>query len=150
MRTAVKTEEKKAPKKSADVLVFCPMCFASNEGGSWGDGCDEGHCFNCGASNSTVKLPRWAIDSIRQQASWVGKRFYAHDEDKNLYEEIRHLRGTIKEFPGRSVERTEDGTAWWVHQELPGGLRVSIVVEGGTKERALEKGRLELPYVPKK
>ncbi len=57
-------------------LIFCPLCFASEESSSWGADVMDGHCFNCGASGGTVHLPAWAISEIRKNASWVGKRYY--------------------------------------------------------------------------
>lgn len=36
---------------------------------------------NCG-SGGLVPMPEWAVSSIRFQASWVGKRYYPHDEDR--------------------------------------------------------------------
>lgn len=74
-----------------DVLAFCAGCFASSEDGSWDLTCDNQYCYNCGTVG-TVQLPRWAVDSIREQASWVGKRYYPADEDKEAAEELAALR----------------------------------------------------------
>lgn len=148
-----KSAEQKRLEKLAEILLFCPCCFASSEGGSWtnGQAAFEDLCINCGASGPNLKMPRWAVDSIRRQASWVGKRYYAHEEDKENYEELMRLRATIKVFPGRTATLAEDGESWWVTQELGGGRNVSITVDlkdAKTKEAALEKARLALPYVP--
>lgn len=69
-------------KDENEIILFCPRCFASSDNASWGEPIMEGHCFNCGAGGCTVKLPRWAIEMIRKSASWVGKRYYPHEEDK--------------------------------------------------------------------
>lgn len=144
-----KRVQEKLRKEAEKVIVFCPRCFASSDGGSWGDGCDEGHCFNCGASNSTVRLPRWAIESIRQQASWVGKRYYAHEEDHVIAAELLALRKLVRKFPGRTVERHPTG--WWVKQEMPDGTQQMICVDrkrAKTAPRAFGQARLLLHYVP--
>ncbi len=154
-KTAVKPE-----KKQDDILAFCAMCFATGEGGSWGESVvvneknkNDSHCFNCGAGGIAVQIPRWAVESIREQASWVGKRYYPNDEDLERYDEVKALRALVKKFPYRSVERIpdrpDDRGSWWVHQELPGGKRTSTTVKAKTAEEAFEKGRLLLPYIPK-
>lgn len=150
------TEKNQSPntktvEKLAELLLFCPCCFASSEGGSWtkGQAVFEGLCINCGASGPALTIPRWAVESIHRQASWVGKRYYPNDEDKETWDEVQALRATIKEFPGRSVRRTEDGKDWWVSQRLKKGQSISIVVKAKTWEDAFEKARLQLPYVPK-
>lgn len=63
------------------VEKFCPCCFASETSGSWDHVVIGGYCTNCG-NGSTVDLPVWAIEEIRRNASWVGKRYYPCDEDK--------------------------------------------------------------------
>jgi hypothetical protein len=148
----------KAKKKPEDILAFCSRCFATSEGGSWGGGPDvvgdRSLCSNCGANNSHVKIPRWAIDSIREQASWVGKRYYAHDEDKERYEEIKALRALVTEYPGRSAEkvrldRPDDEGMWMVSQDLPDNRQTSVTVKAKSAEGALAKARLLLPYIPR-
>jgi hypothetical protein len=54
------------------VLLFCPRCFASSRDGSWGGKAEKDFCCNCSTIGSMVRLPLWAVESIRQQASWVG------------------------------------------------------------------------------
>lgn len=141
----------KAQEKMDEIILFCPRCFASTDNSSWGEQILEDYCLNCGSGGPSLKIPRWAVKSIRDSASWVGKRYYANEEDKATYEELRRLRATIKEFPGRTATLTEDGESWWVTQELGGGRNVSVIIDlkrAKTKEAALEKARLELPYVP--
>lgn len=89
-----------------DMLGFCPGCFASTEDGSWGHVVIGDHCTNCGA-NGTVQLPRWAVDSIRRQASWVGSRFYPSQEDRDLHRELRYLRSVAPEL---HIEVSESDT----------------------------------------
>ena len=66
-------------------MHFCVVCFASNEDGSWG--CttvpEANFCGNCSSNDCLVAIPFWAVESIRQQASWVGKRYYPCDEDRS-------------------------------------------------------------------
>jgi hypothetical protein len=147
--------EKHAGSPTNDVLLFCPCCFASSEGGSWGEVVIEGHCFNCGAGGSGIEMKRWAVDSIRQQASWVGKRYYPHDEDKQRHEELKVLRALIPSFPGRTARLSEDGKAsepgklvWWVEQVTGAQTTTSVSIEAATAEEAIEASRFLLPYHP--
>jgi hypothetical protein len=101
-------------------LSFCPCCFATEETGSWDHVVTSGYCMNCG-NGSCVTLPPWAVDSIREQASWVGKRYYPHREDHERNRELRSLRKAIGRWPGRTVEsleRIDEPDRAWVHQEL--------------------------------
>lgn len=145
-------EASKETKPSQDLLNFCARCFASDDGGSWGVGTIDGHCFNCGAGwTGEIKLPRWAIESIRAQASWVGRRYYPGQEDKENHAELRALRSLPKTFPGRTAElRTdkEKGEFWWVTQSLGEGKTVSQSARGSSAEEAIENTRYTLPYVP--
>ena len=108
---------------------FCPCCFADEGSGSMDHlviptttGC---HCTNCGASGG-VQLPSWAIERIRQSASWVGKRFYPNEEDIQAREERKALHELVSEWPGRVVDSTPHETLGWkVTQLLPNGNSVS-------------------------
>lgn len=142
--------EAEAQKKGEELVLFCPCCFASSDGGSWtvGEAVVDYLCSNCGASGPNLKIPRWSVDSIRRQASWVGKRYYAHEEDKATYEELQDLRATIKEFPGRYVERTANDECYMISQDLPSGSRISTFTEASTPEKAMEEVKLNLPYIP--
>ena len=93
---------------SDDIRDFCPRCFASDMSGSWDQTVVGNHCYNCGASPS-VRLPDWAVDCIREQASWVGKRYYPNDEDKEMAAELKELRSRMTEFPGRTIEHIDIG-----------------------------------------
>ncbi len=70
---------------TAEYVDFCPGCFATNLDGSCcptgsdGTGLQLG-CDNCGGHH-LLHMPKWAADSIRRQASWVGKRYYPNHED---------------------------------------------------------------------
>lgn len=143
--------EAAAQKKRDELILFCSRCFASEDGGSWtrGQAIVSGLCSNCGAGGPDLRIPRWAVDGIRESASWVGKRYYPNDEDIETSAEVRNLRATIKVFPGRTVEQTADGQAFMVTQELPGGRSVSMFTGAATAEKALEDLRLDLPYIPK-
>jgi hypothetical protein len=62
-------------------IDFCCRCFASSQDGSWGEICSHDYCFNCGAGGFVISIPVWAIKSIRESASFVGKRYYPDKED---------------------------------------------------------------------
>lgn len=134
-----------------EVIEFCPGCFSSSDGGSCGEGIVGGNCYNCGAG-SDVRIPRWAVESIRTQASWVGRRYYPGPEDKENAQELKYLRALPKAFPGRSAEPDkEEKYRWWVKQELPsttGSKSVSTMVKASSTEDAIEASRFVLPYVP--
>ena len=139
-----------------DRMLFCVLCFADNEDGSWGSGVmgDEGssHCLNCGAGGSAIPMQRWAVENIRRSASWVGKRYYANEEDIAQHEELKALRKLVKDFPGRVAEpaRGEGNEgSWMVCQALKKpGSTTSILVKAASAEAALEDARDKLPYVP--
>ena len=134
--------------------LFCTRCFASDTDGSWDhvvlDGAAESnYCTNCGGGNTSVKIPRWAVEDIRQNASWVGKRYYPHREDYEKAEELKLLRSKTLIFPGRSAEKLEDGK-WRVTQVLPkgwGALNTSIYVDAYDEAEALRIAKTQLPYV---
>lgn len=143
-------------KKRAEPMIFCVMCFADSEGGSWGDSVVSDdrrntHCFNCGSGGSGITMPRWAVEEIRRNASWVGKRYYANDEDRELQHELQLLRALVTDFPGRKAEpSTAPGNegCWVITQQLGPGKSVSIMTKAASAEEALEWARLRLPYVP--
>ena len=132
-------------------ILFCCCCFASGDDSSWGEPVMEGHCFNCGAGGSTFWLPRYAVKSIREQASWVGKRYYPNKEDIERSEERKRLLACVEEFAGRTVEPAEeldkDGNFvrqegyWNVKQLSPDGLWSSTSVAAATEGEAWEKAR---------
>lgn len=130
-------------------LDFCPRCFATSESGSWNHVVECGYCTNCGNS-STVSLPFWAIESIREQASWVGKRYYPSKEDRQQYAELLALRLLVTESPGRTAEPVEDDpTRWCVKQALAAGDGwISTMVDASSAAGALDAARASLPYVP--
>lgn len=133
-------------------LDFCPRCFATSESGSWNHVIVSGYCMNCGNS-STVTLPLWAIESIREQASWVGKRHYPSKEDRQQCAELRALRLLVAEFPGRTAEPAggDDPFRWWVKQSVAaadGGGWISVMVDASSAAEALDAARAILPYVP--
>ena len=134
-------------------IEFCPRCFASSQDGSWGKLAGGGHCYNCGASG-TVRLPDWAVKSIREQASWVGQRYYPNTEDRERQEELRTLRETQVFYPGRTVESLismpGEPTRWTVSQRMPDGRTISAVVTAPSPEEAFAHARGLLPYVPER
>lgn len=132
-----------------DILWFCPCCFATDEDGSWNHTVENGYCMNCGAGGA-VQIPRYAVDSIRNQASWVGKRYYQNEEDREQYAELKRLRALPKAFPGRSARLTNDENdkySYWVTQQLPGGKSISSVFKANSPQDAIEASRFSLPYV---
>lgn len=142
-----------APVRKDDVrdwtmLFMCSVCFGADD--------TDGHCFNCGAGGTTYLAPRWFIDDLRKNGSWVCKRYYANEEDAQNARELRALRERMPEYPGRSAElRTPvpgDGESYWsVKQELPNNLWISITVpwrEGDTEHDAIARSRGLLPWNP--
>lgn len=132
-------------KDRYEQINFCPCCFASSDGGSGGCNVMDGHCLNCGAGSSeAIKLPRWAIEEIRKNASWVGKRYYPSEEDKTHDNELKQLRSLLpNKLPGRTA--TKSGYGWHVVQLLHNG-NVSTYVQADTEEEALEKAKTLLPF----
>ena len=126
---------------------FCVCCFASSSDGSWGCTVSGGHCMNCGAAGSSVLMQRWAIESIRKQASWVGKRYYSNEEDVQAAAEIKLLRGLAGDPPGRTAKPSLTSSGFWdVKQKTEKGW-ISVMVEATTEQEALDMGRSKLPYV---
>lgn len=139
----------------SDLTNFCPQCFADDDGGSWGVGTIGGHCLNCGAGGA-IQIPKWAVESIRQNASWVGRRYYPQDEDREIYDERKALLDLVKVFPGREVmqaRKFEDGEwvddvgRWTIRQNTPSGY-MSTTVQAASREEAMEASRYHLRYMP--
>jgi hypothetical protein len=128
------------------ILDFCPRCFATDLDGSWEHTVVSGHCTNCG-SGGTVKLAKWAVDSIRQQASWVGKRYYPIKEDTEQAEELKLLRNSMTVFPGRTIEHT-DLNQFRVTQKTGKNSTIVTFVTAKDIDEAWEKSKSWLPYVP--
>lgn len=123
-----------AEEKPDDAIrLFCPRCFASDLDGSWGCLADEAFCANCGAVGCTVRLPAWAVREIRTQASWVGKRYYPHNEDRQHAAELAALRTRAGVPPDREAKRLEDGR-WCIRQPLASGWIEIWVAATGTSE----------------
>lgn len=109
---------------------FCVSCFADDISGSWGHTTVQDRCFNCGANGGIVSLPEFAVKSIRDQASWIGKRYYPNPEDLEKTAEYRRLMQLVTVFPGRSAVwvKLEDGRECWeVMQKTPTGLVTTFV-----------------------
>lgn len=135
--------------------LFCVHCFASDTDGSWdhmvnGDNC-QNYCTNCGGAQTSVEIPRWAVEEIRKNASWVGKRYYPHEEDTERRVELEALRRTIKVFPGRiaaPIEREGDEEQRYrVIQPLSAKKNIEITINADSEEIALNKAKTMLPYV---
>ena len=132
-----------------ELIKFCAQCFASSDNSSWGEPITEAGCMNCGRGPAFV-IPRWAVESIRAQASWVGKRYYPHEEDTERAEELDALRALAPDDPERTVKKSDvNPRAWEVTQPTPKGF-VSVVVAADSEVEALAKGKLRLPYRPQK
>lgn len=132
-----------------NVITFCPRCLGSENDSSWGESVDKNYCYNCG-SPSTIDIPEWAVKSIREQASWVGKRYYPHEEDRFASKERKNLLKLVKEFHGRTAVWVEDMSTWEVEQKHPDGAGTSVLIDGvKTAAEALEKARNLLPYFPR-
>jgi len=140
-------------RKPDDLLDFCVCCFATDEGGPYGEGTitigENSACYSCGNSGPSLKIPRWAVDSIRKNGSWVCKRYYPSDEDIEENEMIKRLLATIKEFPGRSAKPSSEPGLWWVEQATKGNTKKMVIVTAGSAEEAMAAAATKLPYYPK-
>jgi hypothetical protein len=145
-------EKARKPEKDPNEMVeFCVRCFASSDGGSWGGGPDGPMCSNCCSTGTSFLMPRWAVKSIYDQASWIGKRYYPNREDFEISAELKALRVKVKEFPGRTVELSKWGTDWVVKQDLGNGCTREQIVPGSvaaSKKEALKAVVEHMPYVP--
>jgi hypothetical protein len=148
--SSTKQQEAEAQKKREEIIDFCPSCFGSTDNSSWGSEVFPDYCTNCG-HGPPIKLPRWAVEAIRQNASWVGKRYYPHEEDKERHRELLSLRMKMTSFPGRTAERGADKKGWAVTQvtdeECSHGSTTVYYHDVATKKEALEKAKMHLPYV---
>ena len=125
------------------------MCFASETGGSWNHVVIPmpagGYCTNCG-NGSTVPLPEWAIKSIREQASWVGKRYYPADEDREAQAERSALLALVTAFPGRAAEPDKLTPGRWMVFQAGPKFTTSTSVEAASADEAMRKSGLR--YFP--
>lgn len=137
-----------------ELRYFCVCCFADDHSGSWGETTipNVGFCSNCGAGGGLIHIPTWSVESIRKNASWVGKRYYSADEDYEIRDEIKRLRNTLDPLncPGRTVEEwmDEEGKRHqMVKQVLPNGRTVSIFTDTVMYEKdALIWALTKLPF----
>lgn len=149
----VETAEQKRLAARMEIVDVCPGCFADSRGGSWGEGVSGQWCMNCG-SHGTVQMPVWAVDSFRANASWVGKRYYPHQEDISVSRELRYLRSLAPPAPDRMVTQglyegcNEGGNenAWTVRQKYPDGSTVTTTVKADSIGPAVLLGQLVLAY----
>lgn len=131
-------------------MKFCTLCFATENDGSWQHVVVGHFCANCGVGGAVVDLPEWAIKNIRQNASWVGKRYYPCDEDRERAEERVDLLALVQHFPGRKVAlRVFNGRkAWEVSQTLANGCTVSTTVTDADSGRQAMHRATALRFVP--
>ncbi len=142
------------------IIDFCPMCFASTDDSSGGGEIVPNiYCMNCGGH--PIKAPRWAVQSIREQASWVGKRYYPNEEDTERQREIRYFRAHAPADPADEYKRLEadpDDRTQTVYLQLTrhyagqSGTRSTMMPLADDTEATLEaaktKLRAALPYPP--
>lgn len=96
-----------------DIAQFCVCCFADSVwGGSWGGDVFQGGCMNCGAGGSSITLSLMDIKQIRQQASWVGKRYYPHEEDFEKSKNYPTAYFTTELKPGQRLSDPD-----WINSE---------------------------------
>src|ERR1051325_2191222 len=142
-------------KDDTNGMLFCVQCFASEIDGSWDHVVlqtddDYNICGNCGGCGTAYPLPRAAIESIRKQASWVGKRYYPHAEDAEADLGRMELLKLVDVFPGRTVASVggSDPDYWNVTQQLPNGKAEMISVIAGNAEHAFQRAHFSsLRYV---
>lgn len=129
-----------------DLTIFCCRCLAdSRTGGSWKGGVVDGYCMNCGAADSTVNLPFWAVEAIRKTASWVCKRYYPDDEDFQIQRELKALRA-VAPMPDDEVEAGETPGQWTVWRKFS-KFRTGLTVRAKDEAEARRLAHLELPFV---
>jgi hypothetical protein len=135
-----------------ELVGFCPMCFASTDDASGGGEVMTDGCTNCGAMGEIPMLRRGDVECIRRSASWVGRRHYPQDEDKEILAERRALLSMVTGFPGRTAEPATNGAdkRWLVRQQISPTKAISITVSGvTTAANAIAATRYSvLPYVP--
>jgi hypothetical protein len=131
--------------------LFCVRCFASESAGSMGGTISPTDkqgalCGNCGAINAAVPLSPKAIESIREQASWVGKRFYPHGEDIDARAERKRLLKQVMTYAGRTAvlapEHVHKDVTWFVSQRIGPNASVSVYVQADTAFTAMATDRL--------
>lgn len=126
------TAETKPEEKQ---IQFCERCFATMD---W----QVPHCFNCGAGGAGVIMLQRQADEIRKGASWVGKRFYTDNDDRELNAELRALRRAIGTYPGRSAmwrPANERGPGYWsLEQSRPGTGCITTTVDAPESMKAEE------------
>ncbi len=127
-------------------MLFCVCCFASEKDASWGGEVFKGHCCNCGSSGSPIELEEWQIKSIREQASWVGKRYYPHKEDIEINRELKYARETLPIPLNRIVEPCKFCEGFNVTQMTQDG-NISTIIKASSAKEALEKSRSILPLI---
>lgn len=131
-------------------MKFCTLCFATETDGSWHHVVVGEFCTNCSAHGAVVDLPEWAIKNIRQNASWVGKRYYPCDEDRERAEERLDLLALVEQFPGRTaVLHTIDGRdTWEVRQVLADGRTIITTTPGVRTGQQAMRQASNLRFVP--
>lgn len=123
---------------------FCVMCFADESDGSWGHVTipESNYCTNCSSGGTLIQIPRGAVESIRRNASWVGKRYYPADEDSISFREREELLKLVQSFPGRSAKALEDESGRWeVSQRSPDRRTTSTWVSAESGDDALRRAK---------
>jgi hypothetical protein len=121
-------------------IPFCPGCFATSEDGSANHVCDENYCYNCG-SGGTVTIPRWAVESIRAQASWVGKRYYPNAEDHIINAELKLLRSRMPDHETDSW-KIED---WAEYTDTPDVPKPKLTLKRRASKDSSRETSMDLP-----
>lgn len=130
------------------ICQFCTRCFASEKNSPWGEIVTNDYCYNCGAGGCSIRIPEWAVDMIRSNASWVGKRYYSNPEDVEKEEELKRLRSTISVFNGRTARQmAANPSLWEVSQKLDNNKFTIVFISASSEQEALEKTKTLLPFV---
>ncbi len=124
-----------------DTVQFCVVCAADHN--------IVGHCAFCGAGNSTVTLPTWAVASIWERAAEWG-RARPDREGRAIRAELQALRRIAGVPACRGAEPTANPGEWRVYQPSDStntARYVSVYIEAESMADALQKSVDRLPWI---
>lgn len=136
-------------ERSKKDVAFCVRCFASEDSGSWCATGSQTWCANCSAGGTLILIPEYAIKSIREQASWVGRRYYPSEEDLHRQAELKRMREALPIPHNRTASYVAESDRWVVSQPLLTGQVRQVMVVSADEDDALQKTKAQLPWLAK-